>query len=103
MGDFLQGLKELNKLRQHAKVLEKQLRDHRLEFSSRDGRIKGVINGKMEVLSLEVSPDLLVPAQKQTLERLLMTSLNSAVGQMQGQVSRMVGSQMGINLPDLGL
>ena len=54
MANFMQSLKEINKLRQSAKVLEKKLREERMDFSSRDGRVKGIINGKLEILSLEI-------------------------------------------------
>jgi len=102
MANFMQSLKEINKLRQSAKVLEKKLREERMDFSSRDGRVKGIINGKLEILSLEISPDLLSAQQKQNLEKLILETINNAVGQMQSQVSKIVSSQMGINLPGLG-
>ena len=102
MANFMQSLKEINKLRQSAKVLEKKLREERMDFSSRDGRVKGIINGKLEILSLEISPDLLSAQQKQNLEKLILETINNTVGQMQSQVSKMVSSQMGINLPGLG-
>ena len=103
MANFMQSLKEINKLRQSAKVLEKKLREERMDFSSRDCRIKGIINGKMEIISLEISPDLFSAQQKQNLEKLILETINNAVGQMQSQVSKIVSSQMGINLPGLGL
>ena len=103
MANFMQSLKEINKLRQSAKVLEKKLREERMDFSSRDGRVKGIINGKLEILSLEISPDLLSAPQKQNLEKLILETINNTVGQMQSQVSKIVSSQMGINLPGLGL
>ena len=103
MANFMQSLKEINKLRQSAKVLEKKLREERMDFSSRDGRVKGIINGKLEILSLEISPDLLSAQQKQNLEKMILETVNNAVGQMQSQVSKIVSSQMGINLPGLGL
>ena len=103
MANFMQSLKEINKLRQSAKVLEKKLREERMDFSNRDGRVKGIINGKLEILSLEISPDLLSAQQKQNLEKLILETINNAVGQMQSQVSKIVSSQMGINLPGLGL
>ncbi len=102
MTNFMQALKELNKLRKSAKVLEKQLRAERLESSSHDGRIKVIINGKLEILSLEISPDLLSQFQKQNLERMVLNTINTAIAQMQGKVSKMVSSQMGIDLPGLG-
>ncbi|HNQ34622.1 MAG TPA: YbaB/EbfC family nucleoid-associated protein [bacterium] len=102
MANFMQNLKELNQLRQTAKVIEKKLREQKREFSSRDGRIKGVINGKLEILSLEVAPELLTAEGKAALERLLMSTINNAVSDMQSQVSKVVSSQMGINLPGLG-
>jgi DNA-binding protein YbaB len=103
MANFMESLKEINKLRQNAKVLEKKLREERLDFSSRDGRIKGNINGKLEIISLDISPDLLSAPQKQNLEKLTLETINNAVGQMQNQVSKIISSQMGINLPGLGL
>ena len=103
MANFMQSLKEINKLRQSAKVLEKKLREERMDFSSRDGQVKGIINGKMEIISLEISPDLLSVPQKQNLEKLILETINNTVGQMQSQVSKIVSSQMGINLPGLGL
>ena len=103
MANFMQSLKEINKLRQSAKVLEKKLREERMNFSSRDARVKGIINGKLEILSLEILPDLLSVQQKQNLEKLILETINHAVGQMQSQVSKIVSSQMGINLPGLGL
>ena len=102
MANFMQSLKEINKLRQSAKVLEKKLREERMDFSSRDGRVKGIINGKLEIISLEILPDLLSFQQKQNLEKLILETINNAVGQMQSQVSKIVSSQMGINLPGLG-
>ncbi|MFH1903463.1 MAG: YbaB/EbfC family nucleoid-associated protein, partial [Candidatus Omnitrophota bacterium] len=99
MANFMQSLKEINKLRQSAKILEKKLREERMDFSSRDGRVKGIINGKLEILSLEISPDLLSAPQKQNLEKLILETINNTVGQMQSQVSKIVSSQMGINLP----
>jgi DNA-binding protein YbaB len=65
--------------------------------------VKGIINGKLEILSLEISPDLLSVQQKQNLEKLILETINNTVGQMQSQVSKIVSSQMGINLPGLGL
>ena len=103
MANFINSLKEINKLRQSAKVLEKKLREERMDFSSRDGRVKGIINGKMEIISLEISPDLLSVQQKQNLEKLILETINNAGGQMQSQVSKIVSSQVGVNLRDLGL
>ncbi|MCX5641706.1 MAG: YbaB/EbfC family nucleoid-associated protein [Candidatus Omnitrophica bacterium] len=102
MANFMQSLKEINKLRQSAKVLEKKLREERMDFSSRDGGVKGIINGKLEIVSLEISADLLSAPQKQNLEKIILETINNTVGQMQNQVSKIVSSQMGINLPGLG-
>jgi len=102
MGNFMNSLKEINKLKQNAKVLEKKLREERMNFSSRDGRVKGIINGKLEIIFLEILPDLLSVQQKQNLEKLVLETINNAIGQMQSQVSKLVSSQMGINLPGLG-
>lgn len=101
VANFMESMKELQKLRRNAKVIEKQLRAEQLPFASRDGRVKGVINGKLEVLSLDIDPGLLSPDGKKNLERLLAATFNSAVEQMQAKVSQVVSSQMGLNLPGM--
>ena len=79
MANFMQSLKEINKLRQSAKVLEKKLREERMDFSSRDGRVKGIINGKLEIISLEISPDLLSDANKAILTCLCRANILSKI------------------------
>lgn len=101
MANLMESLKELNRLKQSAKTLEKQLRAEKMPFSSRDGRIKGVISGKLEILSLEIDPELVSEKGKNQLEKLLVSAFNGAVEQMQARVSRLVGSQMGLNLPGM--
>lgn len=99
MPQFMDSLKELQKLRQDAKNIEKQLQSEKLDFASRDGLIRGVINGKMEFLKLEIDQKLLEPSGGKALEKNLMTTLNNAVSQMQAKISRVMSGRMGLDLP----
>lgn len=99
MPQFMDSLKELQKLRQDARNIERELQAEKMEFASRDGRITGVINGKMEFLGLEIDPALLEPGQRAALQKALLATLNNAVKQMQAKISRVMSSRMGLNLP----
>ena len=101
MSNLMDSVRELNRLRQSAKKIEKQLRGEQMDFLSRDGKIRGVINGKLEILSLEIDESLCCEGGHKQLERNLAGTINSAITQMQARVSRLVSGQMGLDLPGM--
>ncbi len=101
MAHFLDSLKDLNKLRQSAKEIENKLRQERLDYSAGNGQVKLVINGKLEILSLEVSPELLDADRKQRTEKMILSAVNEAIQKMQSRVSKVIGGQMGFDLPGM--
>ncbi len=96
MAGLMDSLKDLNKLKQSARQIDTQLRQEQLDYSSPDNRIKVVVNGKMEILSLEIAPELLNPVQSKKLEKMIADTINSATTRMQSRISQVIGGQMGL-------
>ena len=76
------------------------LRGKTVESSSPRGEIKLKLNGKMEILSIEISQDILKAENKALIEKLIRTTFATA----QKEVEKMIGSEMkaqmgGMNLP----
>jgi len=100
MANIFDNLKQIGQLRQQAAQFEKMLRGKTVESSSPRGEIKLKLNGKMEILSIEISQDILKAENKALIEKLIRTTFATA----QKEVEKMIGSEMkaqmgGMNLP----
>ena len=90
MGNMFGNIKELGKLRQQAVHFQKLLQEKIVDVSSPKGEIKLKVNGKMEMLKVEIDPGVLVPEKKQYLEKLFVKTWASA----QKEVERLVSTEM---------
>ena len=100
MANIFDNLKQIGQLRQQAAQFEKMLRGKTVESSSPRGEIKLKLNGKMEILSIEISQDILKAENKALIEKLIRSTFATA----QKEVEKMIGSEMkaqmgGMNLP----
>ncbi|MGI6595353.1 MAG: YbaB/EbfC family nucleoid-associated protein [Elusimicrobia bacterium] len=90
MANIFDNLKQIGQLKQQASQFERILRSKTVEASSPKGEIKLTINGKMELLSIEISPDVLRPENKAYLEKLFKNTFSSA----QREIEKIIGSEM---------
>jgi DNA-binding protein YbaB len=90
MGNIFDGLKQIGQLKQQAAHFERLLRSKTVEVSSPKGEIKIVVNGKMELISVDISPDVLKPENKGYLEKLFRNTFASA----QKEIEKIISSEM---------
>jgi len=100
MANIFDNMKQLGQLKKQAAQFEKLLRAKTVETSSPRGEIRMKINGKMELLAIEISPEMLTPENKALLEKLIKSTFSSA----QKEAERMISSEMkaqlgGANMP----
>ncbi|HNS33243.1 MAG TPA: YbaB/EbfC family nucleoid-associated protein [bacterium] len=100
MANIFDNLKQLGQLKKQAAQFERLLREKTVEASSPRGEVKLKINGKMELLSIEINQEILKPESKALVEKLIKSTFSSA----QKEVEKMIGSEMkaqmgGMNLP----
>ncbi len=96
MGNIFDNLKQIGQLKQQAAQFEKVLRSKTVDVSSPKGELKLSVNGKMELVNIEISPDVLKPENKAYLEKLFKNTFFSAQKEIERIVSSEMRSQMGI-------
>lgn len=95
-----QLMKQAQQMQRKVDKIQKELEEKEYTFSSQGEAVKGVINGKMEILSLEISEDLL--EDKEMLQDVLVMTLNDQI-QKVSQAKEEAMSQLtgGMNIPGL--
>ena len=90
MANLFDNLKQLGQMKKQAAQFEKLLREKVVETSSPRGEVKLKINGKMELLSIEISQEMLKSENKALVERLIKSTFSAA----QKEVERIIGNEM---------
>ncbi|MCM8785439.1 MAG: YbaB/EbfC family nucleoid-associated protein [Candidatus Omnitrophica bacterium] len=94
MGIF-DNLKQIAQLKQQASQFQKHLESKIVEVTSSNNEIKLKINGKMDILDIEISENLLKPENKSYLEKLIKKTFNEAKSKVEKIIATEVKSQMG--------
>ncbi|HDD64734.1 MAG TPA: YbaB/EbfC family DNA-binding protein [Firmicutes bacterium] len=97
MAGIFDTLKQLSELRKQAAQFQKLLLNKIVEVSSPGNEIKIKVNGKMEILNLEFSPEVLKPEKKEYLERLFIKTWANA----QKEVEKLIRKEIKMQLPNI--
>ena len=95
-GGAMNGLiQQAQRMQAEMKSLQEKLAVRELTTESAGGRIKIRINGEQEILSMEISPEIVDPKDTGMLADLVKVAVNDAVQQSQ----KMVSSEMSKIVP----
>ncbi|MFN4226675.1 MAG: YbaB/EbfC family nucleoid-associated protein [Candidatus Ratteibacteria bacterium] len=94
MGIF-ENLKQMAQLKQQASQFQKILESKIVEVSSPGNEIKLKINGKMDILNIEISENLLKPENKSYFEKLIKKTFNEAKSKVEKIIATEIKSQIG--------
>lgn len=86
---------QAQKMQSEMKVMQEKLALREWPCESAGGRIKIKINGKQEILTLEISKEIIDPADPALLADLIKVAVNEAVAKSQ----QMVASEMSRVIP----
>ena len=103
MGGNMQALaRQAQKLQQQMTKMQEELEAKEYEASSGGGMVTVKVNGKKEVLSLEIKPEAVDPEDVEMLQDLVMAAVNEALrtagDTMEREMSTLTG---GMNVPGL--
>ncbi len=84
MGDML---KQAQKLQSKIFKLQDQLADRTVETTVGGGMVKAVANGKQELLSIKIDPEVVDPNDVQMLEDLIVAAVNDVLKKAQEMVT----------------
>ena len=104
-GNMTQLLKQARDVQKKIEEVQNELDDLTIEADSGGGMVKVVVNGKQQILELNIEPDAL-KEDKELLEDLIISAVNNALAQSleesQSRMNAVTGNMLGgMNIPGL--
>ncbi len=97
-------MKQAQKMQEKMGKVQEELATKSVEASSGGGMVTAKVNGKNELLSIEIDKSVVDPDDVEMLEDLVMAAVNEAFKRAQEMISEEMGkvtSGMGLNIPGL--
>ena len=95
-------LKQAQKMQEDMAAMQAELEEREYEVSAGGGVINVKINGKREVLSVKIAPEVVDPDDIETLEDLITAAVNEAIKKVesdsQEEMQKITG---GVGLPGM--
>jgi len=95
-------IKQAQKMQEDMNNLQAELEAKEYEISAGGGMVKISINGKKEVKSIKISPDIVDPDDIETLEDIITAGVNEAIKRVEdtaaAEMSKVTGS---LNIPGI--
>lgn len=93
-------MKQLQKVQGQVMKLQEELGEREVEATSGGGAVRAVANGKKQLVSIKISPEVLDPDDIEMLEDMIV----AAVNEVMDRVDEMTNEEMkkmtgGLNLP----
>jgi hypothetical protein len=102
MGNLGGMMKQAMEMKSKMEEMKNKLGDERVEASSGGGMVNVVMNGRFELVSLTIDPEIAGQEQLEELEVMVKAAVNEGVRKVQELVqSRMEEVTGGLNIPGL--
>lgn len=101
LGDVL---KQAQQLQERMSEMQQKAAEQTVEASAGGGMVNVVVNGKLEVVSLSIDPQVLASGDRDMLQDLVVAAVNQGIRQAQLLVAQeMKKLTGGLNIPGLNL
>ena len=93
--------KQAKKMQEEIEKLQEELNQREIEVSSGGGAVKVVINGKKEIKSIQILPEVVDPEDVETLQDLIVACVNEAIRKVDKMVEEEMQKVTGFGIPGL--
>lgn len=101
-GNMQKMMKQVQKMQADMARLQEELAERTVEASSGGGMINVVVNGKQEVMSIKIKPEVVDPDDVEMLEDLLVAAVKEAMRKSQEMVAEEMNKITGgIKIPGM--
>jgi len=105
-GNMAQLLKQARDVQKKIEEVQNELDDLTIDGESGGGMVKVVVNGKQQLLELEIDPEA-IKEDKELLEDLIISAVNNAMTksleESQQRMNAVTGNMLGgMNIPGMG-
>lgn len=95
-------LKQVQKLQGEMARLQEELGERTTEATAGGGVVRVVVNGRQEVVTLEIKPEAVDPEDVEMLQDVIVAAVNEALRQSREMVAREMGRLTGgLGIPGL--
>jgi DNA-binding YbaB/EbfC family protein len=95
-------MKQAQQMQSKMAKLQEELENRTLEASSGGGMVTVVVNGRQEVLSITIDPDVIDPEDVEMLQDLVLAAVNDGLARAKDMVNQEMGKlTKGFNLPNI--
>ena len=101
-GNLQSMMKQAQKMQEDMANLQAELDEKVYDVSAGGGMVKVSINGKKEILAIDIKPDIVDPDDIETLSDILVAAVNQAINQVETTNTTEMGKITGgMNMPGL--
>ncbi len=101
-GNMAKMMKQVQKMQADMLKMQEELAQRTVESTAGGGVVKAVVNGKQELVSLEIKPEAVDPEDVEMLQDLVLAAVNDALKKAQEMMSSEMGKLTGgLNIPGL--
>jgi len=86
-------IQNITKIMAEIKELDNELRSIRVTGEAGGGMVKATVNGKQELIKLEIDPSLIAEKDRELLEDLVMGAVNNALRRVFEEVAEKIRSR----------
>ncbi len=95
-------MKQAQELQSKMAKLQEELESRTLEASAGGGMVTVVVNGRQEVLSIKIDPEVIDPQDVEMLQDLVLAAVNDGLARAKDMVNQEMGNlTKGLNLPNI--
>ena len=95
-------LKQAQQFQSKMTKLQEELGDKTVETTSGGGMVTVVANGRQEILSIRIEPEVIDPEDVDMLQDLILAAVNDALTKAKGMVNEEMGKlTQGLGLPPI--
>lgn len=98
---MFEKLKQIKDLRDKAKKIQEALQTVQVEGAAGWGKVKVVMDGNQQVVSVSIDPECMVADQKEKLEGYVKEAIGDAVKKVQQQIMMKMKDMGELDLPGL--
>lgn len=102
MGNMNKLMKQVQKMQKDMVKLQDELKEKTVEATAGGGVVKAVASGKKQLVSIEISPEVVDPEDIEMLQDLVMAAANEALQKAEEMVTEEMGKVTGgLNIPGM--
>ena len=100
-------MQQVQKMQQEMQQAQEELAKETVTASAGGGAVKVTVTGGLEVVSVEIAPEVVDPEDVEMLQDMVLAATNEAVNSSQEMASKRLGGitgglgDMGLNLPGM--